>query len=78
MEIRPAEHAVDLDTGAIVAVTLHGADQIDTTTLGETLSEAGIAVGELAGREAELRPDDPPKGNFNRIEELVTDKQHAS
>jgi len=38
-----AEHAVDLDTGAVVAVTLQGADQGDTTTLDITLSEAGIA-----------------------------------
>jgi transposase len=35
-----AEHAVDLDTGAIVAVTIQGADQGDTTTLPETLAEA--------------------------------------
>ncbi len=31
-----AEHAVDLDTGAIVAVTLQGADEGDTTTIVET------------------------------------------
>ncbi len=31
-----AEHAVDLDTGAIVAVTLQGADKGDTTTIVET------------------------------------------
>jgi len=31
-----AEHAVDLDTGAVLAVTLQGADQGDTTTLDET------------------------------------------
>ena len=31
------EHAVDLDTGAVVAVTLQGADQGDTTTLDQTL-----------------------------------------
>ena len=73
-----AEHAVDLDTGAVVAVTLQGADQGDTTTLEETLCEAGIAVGELAGREAELRPDDPPQVNLNGIEELVTDKGYHS
>ena len=30
-----AEHAVDLETGAIVAVTLQGADQGDTTTIVE-------------------------------------------
>ncbi len=31
-----AEHAVDLDTGAVVAVTLQEADKGDTTTLDET------------------------------------------
>ena len=35
-----AEHAVDLDTGAIVAVTIQGADEGDTHTLPETLAEA--------------------------------------
>ena len=35
-----AEHAVDLETGAIVAVTVQGADQGDTTTMPETLAEA--------------------------------------
>jgi transposase len=35
-----AEHAVDLDTGAIVAVTVQGADQGDTTTIEATLPEA--------------------------------------
>jgi transposase len=73
-----AEHAVDLDTGAVVAVTLQGADQGDTTTLDETLCDAGMAVAELAGREANLRPDDKPKVNVNGIEELVTDKGYHS
>ena len=73
-----AEHAVDLDTGAVVAVTLQGADQGDTTTLEETLSEAGIAVAELVGREAELRPHDKPKVNVHGIEELVADKGYHS
>jgi transposase len=73
-----AEHAVDLDTGAVVAVTLQGADQGDTTTLDETLCEAGMAVAEQIGREAELRPDDQPKVNVNGIEELVTDKGYHS
>ena len=73
-----AEHAVDLDTGAVLAVTLQGADQGDTTTLDETLSEAGIAVAELVGREAELRPDQQPKVNVNGIEELVADKGYHS
>jgi len=35
-----AEHAVDLETGAIVAVTIQGADAGDTQTLPETLAEA--------------------------------------
>ena len=67
-----------LDTGAVVAVTLQGADQGDTTTLDETLSEAGIAVAELVGREVELLLDDEPKVNVNGIEELVADKGYHS
>ena len=39
-----AEHVVDLDTGAVVAVTLLEADKGDTTTLDVTLCEAGAAV----------------------------------
>jgi transposase len=73
-----AEHAVDLNTGAVVAVTLQGADQGDTTTLDNTLCEAGMAVAEQIGREAQLRPGDAPKVNVNGIEELVTDKGYHS
>jgi transposase len=39
-----AEHAVDLETGAIVAVTVQGADQGDTATIDQTLAET---VGQL-------------------------------
>jgi hypothetical protein len=35
-----AEHAIDLHTGAIVGVTVQGADEGDTTTIQETLPEA--------------------------------------
>ena len=35
-----AEHAVDLDTGALLAVTLPAADQGDITTVGDTFNEA--------------------------------------
>ena len=35
-----AEHAVDLDSGALVAVTLHGADVGDTTSLADTVVTA--------------------------------------
>jgi len=34
------EHAVDLDTGAIVAAEVHAADEGDTTTLAKTLEQA--------------------------------------
>src|SRR5271167_1566484 len=73
-----AEHAVDMDTGAVVAVTLPGADKGDTTSLDATLCEAGMTVAELAGREAELGPDHEPKVNVNGIQELVTDKGYHS
>jgi len=73
-----AEHAVDLDTGAVVAVTLQAADKGDTTTLDETLCEAGMAVAELVGRETELRPGDESRVNVSGIEELVTDKGYHS
>ncbi len=69
-----AEHAVDLDTGAVVAVTLQSADKGDTTTLDETLCEAGMAVAEQIGREAELRPNQAAQVNLAGIEETVTDK----
>jgi len=48
-----AEHAVDLDTGAIVAVTLQGADRGDTTTLPETLAEAVEQLHQVTDRDGE-------------------------
>ena len=72
------EHAVDLDTGAVVAVTLQGADKGDTTTLDQTLCEAGEAVAELAVREVERRSDEKPKVNVEGIEEMVADKGYHS
>src|SRR5215813_200387 len=35
-----AEHAIDLSSGALVAVTLHGADVGDTTSVGDTVAAA--------------------------------------
>src|SRR5829696_9209201 len=58
------EHAVDLETGAIVAAEIHAADQGDTATLPETLkaAEANLAaVG--AGPTAEVAAD---KGYHSR------------
>ena len=61
------EHAVDLDTGAIVAVEVHAADQGDTTTLPGTLA---AATKQLAAVEAAPTPEDPA--------ELVADKGYHS
>jgi transposase len=73
-----AKHAVDMDTGAVVAVTLQAAGLGDTTTIDETLAEAGMAVAELIGREAEARPDKEPKVNLDGVEDLVADKGYHS
>jgi transposase len=42
-----AEHAIDTDTGAIVAVTIQGADRGDQRTLPETLSRAERQIDRL-------------------------------
>jgi len=73
-----AEHAVDMDSGAIVAVTLQAADLGDTTTVHVTLAEAGMAVAELIGREAEIHPKEEPKVNLDGVEEFVADKGYHS
>ena len=44
-----AEHAVDLETGAIVGVTVQDADAGDTTTMVETLIEAADHVAAVDG-----------------------------
>jgi transposase len=73
-----AEHAVDMDTGAVVAVTLQEADLGDTTTVKETLAEAGTTVAELMEREADTRPAEKPQVNLGGIEEVVADKGYHS
>ncbi len=50
-----AEHAVDLQTGAIVGVTVQGADLGDTTTIEETLPEAVAQLEAVAGRHRRRR-----------------------
>jgi transposase len=67
---RPAykpEHAVDLDTGAIVAAEVHAADQGDTATLPGTLA---AAEANLAAVGAAPSAEDPS--------ELVADKGYHS
>jgi transposase len=73
-----AEHAVDMDSGAVIAVTLQAADQGDTSTIHETLAEAGEAVAELVAREAEQAPETKPQVHVNGITEIVTDKGYHS
>ena len=70
-----AEHAVDMQTGAVLAVTLQEADQGDTTTVVETLVQAGENVAELIGTEA---PGRKPKVHLKGLEEVVTDKGYHS
>jgi transposase len=61
------EHAVDLDTGAIVAAEVHAADRGDTATLPGTLA---AAEANLAAVDAAPTPDDPS--------ELIADKGYHS
>ena len=63
-----AEHAVDLETGAIVAVTLQGADEGDTTTIQDTLAD-----GRRATRGRRAAPDPATV-----LEEVVADKGYHS
>ena len=47
-----AEHVVNLETGAVTAVTVQPGDRGDTSSMASTLAEAGVAVTEMAGRRA--------------------------
>ena len=58
-----AEHAVDLSSGALLAVTLQPANQGDTTTIHKTLAEAQTAAREI---------------NDSGVEEVVADKGYHS
>src|SRR5437764_4933930 len=64
-----AEHAVDLETGAIVGVTVQDADEGDTTTIQETLPEAAEQLEAVAAV-----TDDA----VAVIEEVVADKGYHS
>jgi transposase len=64
-----AEHAVDLETGAIVAVTVQGADQGDTTTIDQTLAET---VGQL------ITVERATKEPIAIADEIVADKGYHS
>jgi transposase len=64
-----AEHAVDLETGAVVGVTVLGADQGDTTTIAETLTAAAEDLEAVA-----TVTDD----HTTVVEEVVADKGYHS
>ena len=64
-----AEHAVDLETGAIVGVTVQGADQGDTTTIAETVTAAAEELEAVA-----VVTD----GQTAVIDEVVADKGYHS
>ena len=68
-----AEHASDLDSGAIVAVTLQPADRGDTSTLGETLSEAAENLREVADSAG-----DASQMSGSLLAEVVADKGYHS
>src|SRR5713101_5009839 len=63
-----AEHAVDVETGAIVAVTLQGADEGDTTTIRETATAAADQI-----EDAQADVDEPQS-----LEEIIGDKGYHS
>jgi transposase len=73
-----AEHAVDMETGAVIAVTLQAADQGDTSTIHETVAEAGEAVATLIEREVEKAPEAKPQISVNGIKEIIADKGYHS
>ena len=64
-----AEHAVDMETGAIVSVTVQGADQGDTTTIAETVTAAAEELEAVA---------DVTDGHTAVIDEVVADKGYHS
>src|ERR1700686_5368862 len=71
-----AEHAVDMEAGAIVAVTWHAADEGDTKTIQETVAEAGERITSIVAD-----PDNDTVAQQVSAEgprEVVTDKGYHS
>jgi transposase len=74
-----AEHAVDLDSGAVVAVTIQPGDRGDTTSMRTSLAEAGRAVTSLAGQAAQPGAAGPIAAvNGVGVERVVADKGYHS
>src|SRR4028119_1569980 len=64
-----AEQAVDMQSGAILAVTTHAGAAADTETLQATVCEAGVTVSELL---------DEPAVNAAGVQEVIADKGYHS
>lgn len=75
-----AEHGVDLETGAIVAVTLQPADRGDTDSIGETLCEVMEILDEMsrAMSVADEEGDGPEEAAKYEMKEVVMDKGYHS
>lgn len=66
------EHAVDLDSGAIVGITLQGADLGDTTTIHETVRETLLNLADATNNEGD------PSLRKSIISEIIADKGYHS
>ncbi|MGA8492289.1 MAG: hypothetical protein WB711_17820 [Terriglobales bacterium] len=66
-----AEHAVDLDTGAVLAVTLQGADQGDTAKLDETLVRSRDGGGGAGGARRRSCGPRSAEGERGRLRQLL-------
>ena len=74
-----AEHAVDLETGAVVALTVQPGDRGDTASMPSTLTEAGCAVMEMAGQAAQADAVGPiQQVNQVGVERVIADKGYHS
>jgi transposase len=74
-----AEHAVDLETGAVVALTVQPADRGDTVSMTATLGEAGCTVTEMAGQAARADAVGPVVTvSAVGVERVVADKGYHS
>ena len=71
-----AEHAVDLETGAVVAVTVATGDAGDTETILETLPQAGEHIAAVAC--ATNNPEAGERVHAEGPREAVTDKGYHS
>jgi len=72
-----AEHAVDMESGATVAVTVQPADRGDTTSIGATLCEAMENLDECS-RVTDDDHEEPDGAKPYEMKEVVTDKGYHS